>query len=132
MMSELEEARTWLLQAVKSLLAADVLLREELPLDAISRAYFAMVYTVRAALASLEESSSGALDILDAFKTRIADSLEISKENRRVLVIVHDLRRRSEDSLEWQVDGETAAVCVEDAKSFVNELAEKVNSRLEA
>ncbi len=131
-MSHLEEARLWLLQAVKSLSAADVLLREELPLDAVSRAYFAMVYAVRAALASLEEPSEGALDIVDTFKMRVADALEISRENRRALVIVRDLRNRTEESLEWRVDSETAAVCLEDAKSFVNELEEKVNSKLGA
>lgn len=131
-MSELEVARLWLLHAVKSLLAAEVLLREELPLDAVSRAYFAMVYAVRAALASLEEPASGPLDIVDTFKARVAEPLEISKENRRALVIVGDLRKRAEDSLEWRVDKETASVCLEDAKSFVNELEEKVNSRLEA
>ncbi len=131
-MDRKDEARLWLLHALKSLLAAEVLLREELPLDAVSRAYFAMVSAVRAALASLEEQSAGAFDVAETFKTRVADALELSRENRRALIIVQDLRRRTEESLEWRVDGETAAVCLEDAKSFVNELEEKVNSRLEA
>ncbi len=130
-MSELDEARTWMLRAVKSLSAAEALGREELPLDAISRAYFAMVYAVRAALAALEQPSSGTFDILDAFKARVADSLEITKENRRALVIINDLRKRTEESLEWEAGRDTSAVCLEDAKSFVNELVEKVNSRLE-
>ena len=61
-----------------------------------------------------------------SFQGDALPGLALSKENQRALLIVADLYRRVVTSREAEADLLTARACLEDARSFVSEVAEKL------
>ena len=125
-MFEMEDGGTdWLDQARFTLLAAEELLVGGLSGEAISNAFLAMVYAARAVVGKRAGESPGWEEVVESFQREALPELGLSKENQRALPIVADLYRRVVCSREMEADPHTASACLEDARSFIDEVASR-------
>ncbi|MEW6554394.1 MAG: HEPN domain-containing protein [Actinomycetota bacterium] len=121
-MFEDEEGREdWLDQARFTLLASEDMLMGGLAEEAIYDSFLAMVYAARAALQVRAEDVSGWEEVVSRFQAGALPALGLSKENQRALPIVAGLYRRVSRG-EVEADPVTGAACLEDARSFVDEV----------
>lgn len=120
------EKGDWLDQARFMLLAAEDLLVGGLAEEAISNSFLAMVYAARAALENVAGELSGWEAVVEGFQREALPGLGLSKENQRALPIVADLYRRVIGSGEMEADPLTATACLEDARSFIDEVEGKI------
>ncbi len=116
-----EENSHWLDQAHLTLAAAEGMLAGGLPGEAIANAFLGMLYAAGSALEGRGEGASGWEEVLQRFRDQ-TPSLPLSHENRRALPIVADLYRRVSEG-EMEPDPLTAAACLSDARSFLEEIA---------
>ena len=126
MMEGDEGHEDWLDQARFTLVASENMIVGGLAEEAITNSFLAMVYAARAALRERGGELSGWEEVVGRFQADILPALGLSKENQRALPIVADLYRRT-DRGEVEADPVTAAACLEDARSFVDELAAKLH-----
>ncbi len=119
-----EESEDWMAEARLSLAVAEEFLVAEMGEETVSNAFLAMVYAARSALGGCGEEISGWEDVVRLFLTESLPKLGLSKENQRSLPIVCDLFRRV-GAGEVEADPVTAAACLEDARSFVEELGSR-------
>ena len=117
-------AGDWIDQARLTLLVAEDLLAGGLCEEAVANSFLAMVYAARAALEVTGGVAQAWEDTVHRFQAEAMPGLGLSKENQRSLVIVADLYRRVVDTREMEADPLTARACLEDARSFVTEVAE--------
>jgi HEPN domain-containing protein len=118
--------KDWLDQARFTLLAAEDLLIGGISGEAISNSFLAMVYAARAAVGKAAGESPGWEEVVESFQREALPELGLSKENQRALPIVADLYRKVICSGEMEADPHTASACLEDARSFINEVASKL------
>jgi len=116
-----ENGSSWLDQAGLTLAAAENMLAGGLPGEAITNAFLGMLYAARYALEGGGGGISGWEEVLECFQAE-APSMSLSKENQRALPIVADLYRRVSGG-EMDADPVTAAACLRDARSFMEEIA---------
>jgi len=116
----------WLDQARFTLHTAESLLVGGLAEEAISSSFLAMLYVARAALEGRDCEISGWEGVVQCFQGEALPELALSKENQRALPIVADLYRRVVGSREMEADALTATACIEDARSFVDEVEAKL------
>ncbi|MBN2025563.1 MAG: HEPN domain-containing protein [Actinobacteria bacterium] len=116
----------WLDQARLTLVAAEQMLVGGLAEEAIADSFLAMVYAARAALQGGEGEVLSWEDVIARFQGDALPGLGLSKENQRALPIVSDLYWRVAGSREMEADPLTAGACLEDARSFVDEVARKL------
>jgi hypothetical protein len=118
--------KDWLDQARFTLLAAEDLLVGGLSGEAISNSFLAMVYAARAAVGKAAGETPGWEEVVESFQRDALPELGLSKENQRALPIVADLYRRVILTGEMDSDPHTASACLEDARSFINEVGDKI------
>lgn len=111
----------WVSEAKLTLAAAGELLLSGSGQEAITAAFLAMVHAARAALEGRGGEVSGWEDVVRRFQAEALPDMGFSKENRRSLVIVADLYRRIAAG-DVEADPITAAACLRDAGSFVEEV----------
>ena len=116
----------WLDQARLTLVAAEQMLMGGLAEEAITDSFLAMIYAARAALHGGEGESLSWEDVIARFQGDALPGLGLSKENQRALPIVSDLYWRVAGSREMEADPVTAGACLEDARSFVDEVGRKL------
>jgi len=116
----------WLDQARLTLVAAEQMLMGGLAEEAIIDSFLAMIYAARAALHGDEGEVSNWEDVIARFQVAALPGLGLSKENQRALPIVSDLYWRVAGSREMEADPLTAGACLEDARSFVDEVGKKL------
>jgi len=116
----------WLDQARLTLVAAEQMLMGGLAEEAITDSFLAMVYAARAALQGSEGEALSWEDVVARFQGDALPGLGLSKENQRALPIVSDLYWRVVGSREIKADPLTAGACLEDARSFVDEVGKKL------
>jgi hypothetical protein len=122
----MDESRgDWLDQAGFSLITAEGLLVGGLSEEAISTSLLAMVYAARATLEGCTGEITAWEEVMGRFQADALPVLGLSKENQRALPIVADLYRRVGGG-EVEADPVTAAACLEDARSFVREVVDKL------
>ena len=119
--------KDWLDQARFTLLAAEDLLIGGLSGEAISNSFLAMVYAARAAGGKAAGELQGWEEVVDNFQREALPELGLSTENQRALPIVADLYRRVVLTGEMEADPHTASACLEDARSFINEVGSKLS-----
>lgn len=119
-----EEVLEWLDQAEANLQVAGELLAGGLAEDTITAAFLAMLYATGAVLQRLGLAFRDWGEAVDVFRREALPRMDVSKENQRALFIVQDLYIRTVVRGETEADPLTAAACLEDARSFVHEMAE--------
>lgn len=117
-----EEREEWMSQAMLTLQAAEEMLLGELPGESIANSFLAMIYAARAALAGSPEEVSTWEEVIRRFRELSAES-GLSLENRRALPMVAELYRRVVMVGDMEADPVTASACLDDARSFVDEVA---------
>jgi hypothetical protein len=122
-----EDHEDWMDQARFTLISSENLLAGGLAEEAIYDSFLAMVYAARAALPGREAEISGWDDVVSRFQAGVLPDLGLSKENQRALPIVADLYRRVSGG-EMEADPVTAAACLEDARSFVGEVEDRLRA----
>jgi hypothetical protein len=120
-----EGREDWLDQARFTLLASENMLMGGLAEEAIYDSFLAMVYAARAALQERAGEISTWEEVVNRFQAEALAAMELSRENQRALPIVADLYRRVSRG-EVEADPVTAAACLEDARSFVDEVEGKL------
>ncbi len=124
-----DPAVDWLEQAEMALAMAGEFMLAGMGEEVVASAFLAMLYAARATV-DAGSGLSGWRDVVEAFLGESLTRLGLSNENRRSLPIVADLYRRV-SSGEVEADPLTSAACLEDARSFVGELAARVRRREE-
>ncbi len=119
-----DPAVDWLDQAEMALAMAGEFMLAGMGEEVVASAFLAMIYAARATLDAGRGLSSWR-DVVEAFLGESLARLGLSKENQRSLPIVAGLYRRVSGG-EVEADPLTSAACLEDARSFVGELAERV------
>lgn len=120
-----EEREEWLSQALLTLHAAEEMLLGDLTEDCIANSFLAMIYAARAVLVGREGEVTTWEEVIHRFKEAALDS-GMSPENRRALPVVAELYRRVFVAGDMEADPVTASACLDDARSFLEEVAGKM------
>jgi uncharacterized protein (UPF0332 family) len=115
-----DEARHWLKRSTNSLSAAEALMSMQLFDDAISRAYYAMFYAVKALLIR-DGIAAGSKHsaVVAAFGREYAKTAKIDPLYHRMLIEDFEWRQKADYDVFWHADRETAQGRLEDARKFV-------------
>ncbi len=117
-----EEREEWMSQALLTLHAAEEMLLGDLAGDCIANSFLAMIYAARAALVGRGGEFTTWEEVITRFREAAAES-GLSPENRRALPVVAELYRRVFVVGDMEADPVTASACLDDARSFLRELA---------
>lgn len=120
-----EEREEWLSQALLTLRAAEEMLLGDLAGDCIANSFLAMIYAARAVLVGREGEVTTWEEVIRRFREAAVDS-GMSPENRRALLVVAELYRRVFVAGDMEADPVTASACLDDARSFLEEVAGKL------
>lgn len=113
-------------EAAMDLRVAEELIMGGRPGEAISTSFLAMLHAAGAALGKGYAGISAWEEVVDAFVREALPVLALSKENQRALIIVGDLYRRVQITGQMEADPVTASACLDDARSFVEEIGDKL------
>jgi len=116
------EVQLYLDRARQELRAVEINIREELYTVAISRAYYAMFYSVSAALASVGVARSKHSGVISAFRQHFIKTGLIEPEFGDILGVSFDARQESDYDLIPAIDRELALKRLEDARRFVERI----------
>lgn len=122
MAGSLEEAQGWLHRAEETLAAATALLDAGFYREATSRAYYAMFYAARAALALEGIHVHKHSAVISAFGRRLANARRVSQHLHRTLLVAFEDRGDADYELAWEPTRENAERRLSEAKEFVSEI----------
>jgi uncharacterized protein (UPF0332 family) len=109
-------------RALKALRAAEALRGQGLPEDAISRAYYAVVHAAKAALLVHDAVVKQHRAVRRLFGHVLVKTGEIESEWAEVLAREQDQRGRADYKADFEVNDETTAELVTDARRFVERI----------
>jgi len=118
-----EEARDWLRQADRAVQAAEVLRREGFPAEAVARAYYAMFYAAKAALAHEGVALSKHSAVIAAFGRLFAATGRVPRDLHKALVGAFDDRRLADYSPGWEPSDEVARRRIAEAETLIQQVA---------
>lgn len=113
------EQKQLLDKAKRSLIGADLLIENNLPELAVSRAYYAMFYVASAFLLSKQLSFSSHAAVIGAFGREFAREDIDCREFHRSLIDAQDLRNRSDYDLDSEISVEDTEEQIEIARKFI-------------
>jgi uncharacterized protein (UPF0332 family) len=111
-----------LTRAVKSLQAAKILREEGLFEDAVSRAYYAVMYAAKAALLVHDTISESHATIRRLFGSELVKPGLIEKEWASILAREQDRRIAADYNASHLMDADSSLQLVEDAERFVGRM----------
>lgn len=117
-----EAVRELLEKSAKSIGAAEVLLRDDYPDFAASRAYYAMFYAVEALLLSRELSFSKHSAVIAAFGKHFVKTGEFDARFHRSLLEAFDVRNAGDYGAVNAVSAEKAGQVIEGARELLEEV----------
>jgi uncharacterized protein (UPF0332 family) len=116
-------------RASKALRAAETLLDVQLPEDAVSRAYYAVLHAARAALFAHESVPKTHSGVRRLFGLELVDTGEIEREWGRILTRTQDRREDADYGLTTTIDENLARELFDDAHRFVDRMAAYLKSK---
>ncbi|MDI7252932.1 MAG: HEPN domain-containing protein, partial [Actinomycetota bacterium] len=117
-----EEREEWMSQALLTFRVAEEMLLGDLPGECITNSFLAMIYAARAALVGREGEVTTWEEVISRFREAALEN-GLSPENRRALPVVAELYRRVFVAGDMEADPVTASACLDDARSFLEEVA---------
>jgi len=114
-----KEQKLLLEKAKRSLQGAILLLENNLPELAVSRAYYAMFYIAEAFILEKELSFSSHSAVISAFGKNFAKEGGVLQKFHRALINAQDLRTRSDYDLDSGIDNEDAKYQIKTAQEFI-------------
>ncbi|MBU0577902.1 MAG: HEPN domain-containing protein [Bacteroidota bacterium] len=125
-----EETNKELVRARKALLAAKILLKEELFEDSISRAYYAVLHAAKAAL-SLDGVEPDTHDgVRRMFGLHLVKTGKIEKEFARILKAEQEDREIGDYEVNIEIEEDTVKERVDEAEKFVHRIEQYLQGLL--
>ncbi len=118
-MGSIDEARDWLRLAEETLGAAQALQQAGFRRDATSRAYYAMFYAARAALATEGQRVTKHTAVISVFGRIFAKTGRIAPELHRALIDAFEEREAADYEPSWAGDADDASKALARAAHFV-------------
>jgi uncharacterized protein len=103
----------------QALQAAQRLLKDELPRDAASRAYYAMFHAASALLMAEDKRMSSHKETIAAFGKEFAKPLRIDSKFHRYLIEAQDLRELADYGTHTPIASEKVATTIDRAAEFL-------------
>ena len=113
-----------LTRAKKALLAAKTLLENQLYEDCVSRSYYAVLHTAKAALTTVGVEPQSHHAVRRMFGLHLVKSGKIEKEFAAILTAEQEDREISDYDIHIEIEQDTAAKRVADADKFVKRIEE--------
>jgi uncharacterized protein (UPF0332 family) len=126
--AERKRAEMELVRARKSLRSAHLLLDEELFEDAVSRAYYAVLHSAKAALIVVGESSKSHKGVRILFGLKLVNTGKLEKMYARILTAEQEDREIGDYDIDIEIEEDRARCRVEDAGKFVMRIEQFLKS----
>ena len=123
-----EESSKYLEKADQALKAAEILQKEQLWADAVSRSYYAMFYATLAALSTKEIHPKTHKGTLLKFNEQFILTKVFPKETGRLLSDVFEKRQSLDYTLEYEIGEVECERIVEVAGSFLHQITTHLTS----
>ncbi len=118
-----DEALEWLRLAREALGAATTLLETGFFRDVVSKAYYAMFYSAKAAIVSEGLQATKHSTVISMFGLHFVKTGRVARDLHQALRTAFDERQLADYSLDWQPDREAAESRLAQAQQFVEEVA---------
>ncbi|MFO7870668.1 MAG: HEPN domain-containing protein [Kiritimatiellia bacterium] len=115
-------------RAAKALRAATTLLEAELFEDAVSRAYYAVLHSAKAALAVRDISADTHKAVRRLFGLHVVEAGLVETEFAKILAAEQEDRELGDYEIDVEIGKERATRRVQDAEKFVQRIKKYLNS----